>query len=179
MCVCAHKNFCLHLWYCAWRNWNSSLILSQESEVVNFSCCDEACQKQIKTHKREKQWEPHGDSKHRKTRWGETRGEPAGWEKIKNSNMKSSGCQFSNIQWVQNCEEIGCQECFHIQEAKCRRPWVDSRLKQHEQKQKHAYPFLLPDLYPCDAVFCYISQSRWNHRPAREPKRHTAIISHK
>ena len=31
-----------YLWYCAWRNWNSSLIRSHESEVVNFSCCDEA-----------------------------------------------------------------------------------------------------------------------------------------
>lgn len=40
---------CLYLWYCAWRNWNSSLIRSQESEVVNFSCCEEACRKQSKT----------------------------------------------------------------------------------------------------------------------------------
>lgn len=36
MCVCAWKSFCLHLWYCAWRNWNSSLMRSQESEVVNL-----------------------------------------------------------------------------------------------------------------------------------------------
>lgn len=42
-CVCVCHHCCLHLWYCACRNWNSSLILSQESEVVNFSCCDEAC----------------------------------------------------------------------------------------------------------------------------------------
>lgn len=27
-----------HLWYCACSNWNSSLMRSQESEVVNLSC---------------------------------------------------------------------------------------------------------------------------------------------
>lgn len=28
-----------HLWYCACSSWNSSLMRSQESEVVNLSCC--------------------------------------------------------------------------------------------------------------------------------------------
>ena len=28
-----------YLWYWACRSWNSSLMRSQESEVVNFSCC--------------------------------------------------------------------------------------------------------------------------------------------
>lgn len=36
------KCVCVYLWYCAWRNWNSSLMRSHESDVVNFSCCDEA-----------------------------------------------------------------------------------------------------------------------------------------
>lgn len=30
------KMLTAYLWYCAWRNWNSSLMRSQESEVVNL-----------------------------------------------------------------------------------------------------------------------------------------------
>jgi ribosomal protein L19E len=28
-----------HLWYCAWRKLNSSLIRSQDSGIVNLNCC--------------------------------------------------------------------------------------------------------------------------------------------
>lgn len=78
MCVCAWKSFCLHLWYCAWRNWNSSLILSQESEVVNFSCCDEACQRE--KHKRRKHKNQVERERVRKMRRGEQQRKGAEWE---------------------------------------------------------------------------------------------------
>lgn len=38
-CYTPVESWLTYLWYCAWRNWNSSLMRSQESEVVNFSGC--------------------------------------------------------------------------------------------------------------------------------------------
>lgn len=97
LCLCACWCFCLHLWYCAWRNWNSSLILSQESEVVNFSCCDEACQreKHVRTNKIQAKRE-----KNRKGGQGE--------KIIKNICHRPMGATSLKIGW---------QVCFHIQGA--------------------------------------------------------------
>lgn len=36
MCYVWNATLCMHLWYCAWRNWNSSFIRSRVSRTVNL-----------------------------------------------------------------------------------------------------------------------------------------------
>lgn len=143
--VCMQQ--CFHLWYCAWRNWNSSLILSQESEVVNFSCCDEAC-KNIERKTLEKSyWEPCWKRKEKKQdRWGvkarEARDQRG--EIIKNTNMKSNSFQFATVQRAKHYEEIGCQACFQVRRAKWKPPKLCACSKTETSKLNVPASFLNP-----------------------------------
>lgn len=142
--VCMQQ--CFHLWYCAWRNWNSSLILSQESEVVNFSCCDEAC-KNIKRKTLEKSyWEPCWKRKQKKQdRWVKAReARDQRGEIIKNTNMKSNSFQFATVQRAKHYEEIGCQACFQVRRAKWKPPKLRACSKTETSKLNVPASFLNP-----------------------------------
>lgn len=112
LCMSTHLYVCLHvecfgshLWYCAWRNWNSSLILSQESEVVNFSCCDEACQRENTP--KGNMWETSLQRQRR----------TSGWKKW-DENSFLMWCSPTGARLQRDCHTLGSELCWKKTKAR-------------------------------------------------------------